>query len=59
MTSKHLTIRSTSLCFLRETIKYLGVPVVLAAVIPRAWIAWVTPAKPMGAVHRIENSGKS
>ena len=55
MTAKYLTIRSTSLCPFFRYNQYLGVPVASAIVIPRAWISWVTPAKPMGVVLNLRS----
>ena len=54
MTMKYLKYQCV--CFLeKDTITYLGVPVALAVVIPRAWISWVTLAKPMGAVPSLRS----
>ena len=50
MTAKYLTIRSTSMCAFLRYNQYLGLLVASAVAIPRAWIPWVTPAKPMGIV---------
>ena len=55
MTAKYSTIISTSLCdFLRYN-QYLGWRWLSAVVIPRAWIPWVTPAKPMGVVPNLRS----
>ena len=55
ITAKYLTVSSTSLCAFLRYNQYLGVPVASALVIPRAWIPWVTPAKPMGVVLNLRS----
>ena len=42
------------MCFL-EIQSVSGVPVASAVVIPRAWISWVTPAKPMGVLLNVRS----